>query len=220
MILWLTGHGGSSVCRRSESSRSGRRSYHPSLCSHRLRRRLVDHQPGHCSPSSLYLLHGRRPFVTFRICQGTPQIQNPSRGHPAGRCHQFYFDCDRLHQLHCLGFIDFTGRMLHDWLSGLYGTEKTVSGNETPLQGSLWNLGMLHHHFRLSVHALFADKIALYTAGILSVLCIIFWYFYTQHKKEVIPSLEEEIGEIEEPSAAEKEKWIKSTLFGNGVPLS
>ena len=111
--------------------------------------------PGHCSPSSLYLLHGRRPFVTFRICQGTPQIQNPSRGHPAGRCHQLYFDCDRLHQLHCLGFIDFTGRMLHDWLSGLYGTEKTVSGNETPLQGSLWNLGMLHHHFRLPVHALF-----------------------------------------------------------------
>lgn len=99
--------------------------------------------------------------------------------------------------------------MLHDWLSGLYGTEKTVSGNETPLQGSLWNLGMLHHHFRLPVHALFADKIALYTAGILSVLCIIFWYFYTQHKKEIIPSLEEEIGEIEEPSAAEKRKMDK-----------
>ena len=45
--------------------------------------------------------------------------------------------------------------------------------------------------------------------GLSAVLCIIFWYFYTQHKKEIIPSLEEEIGEIEEPSAAEKRKMDK-----------
>ena len=55
----------------------------------------------------------------------------------------------------------------------------------------------------------FADKIALYTAGILSVLCIIFWYFYTQHKKNKIPALEDEIGDIEEPTAAEKRKMDK-----------
>lgn len=52
----------------------------------------------------------------------------------------------------------------------------------------------------------FADRIALYTAGILSVLCIVFWYFYTQHKKEKMPTLEEEIGEVEEPTELEKKK--------------
>lgn len=64
----------------------------------------------------------------------------------------------------------------------------------------------------------FADKIALYTAGILSVLCIIFWYFYTQHKKDKIPALEDEIGDIEEPTAAEKRKWTKNIASGSGAP--
>lgn len=51
---------------------------------------------------------------------------------------------------------------------------------------------------------LFADSMALATAGILSVVCIIFWYFYTKHKHNFIPALEDEIGDVKEPSAAEK----------------
>lgn len=52
----------------------------------------------------------------------------------------------------------------------------------------------------------FADKMALYTAGLLSVLCVVFWYFYTNHKEQKMLTLEEEIGEVEEPTAAEKAK--------------
>lgn len=50
----------------------------------------------------------------------------------------------------------------------------------------------------------FADQIALATAGVLSVVCIVFWYFYTQHKGDSIPAIEDEIGEVIEPTAEEK----------------
>ena len=52
----------------------------------------------------------------------------------------------------------------------------------------------------------YADKIALYTAGLLSVMCAVFWYFYTNHKEQKMLSLEEEIGEVAEPTAEEKAK--------------
>lgn len=52
----------------------------------------------------------------------------------------------------------------------------------------------------------YADKIALYTAGVLSVMCVVFWYFYTNHKEQKMLSLEEEIGEVAEPTAEEKIK--------------
>ncbi len=55
----------------------------------------------------------------------------------------------------------------------------------------------------------YADTIALYTAGILSVVCVVFWYFYTNHKEQKMLSLEEEIGEVEEPTAEEKDKMDK-----------
>ena len=50
----------------------------------------------------------------------------------------------------------------------------------------------------------FADSMALATAAILSVVCIIFWYFYTQHKQNYLPTLEDDIGDVIEPTAAEK----------------
>ena len=72
----------------------------------------------------------------------------------------------------------------------------------------------------------FADTIALYTAGILSVLCVIFWYFYTQHKENKIPSISEEVGDVEEPTAEEKAKmdreyaiWKWGTLIVTAISL-
>ena len=50
----------------------------------------------------------------------------------------------------------------------------------------------------------FADSMALATAAILSVVCIIFWYFYTLNNHNYIPTLEDEIGDVIEPTAAEK----------------
>ncbi len=53
---------------------------------------------------------------------------------------------------------------------------------------------------------IYADKAALITAGIITILCIMFWYFYTEfHKKDEAP-IDTEIGEIEEPTPAEKAK--------------
>ena len=67
--------------------------------------------------------------------------------------------------------------------------------------------GVLGCYVTIVVYAFmlfFADQIALYTAGVLSVVCIIFWYFYTKHKSNHVPTLEEEIGEVQEPTAEEK----------------
>ena len=73
----------------------------------------------------------------------------------------------------------------------------------------------------------FADQVALATAGVLSVVCIIFWYFYTQHKHNNIPTLEEEIGEVTEPTAEEKAKmdheymiWKWGTIIVTVIALA
>ncbi len=72
----------------------------------------------------------------------------------------------------------------------------------------------------------YADKMALYTAGVLSVMCVVFWYFYTNHKEQKMLSLEEEIGEVAEPTAEEKIKmdreytiWKWGTLIVTIIAL-
>jgi APA family basic amino acid/polyamine antiporter len=55
----------------------------------------------------------------------------------------------------------------------------------------------------------FADQIALATAGVLTVMCIIFYEFYTVTKKTDLPSIDEEIGMVEEPTAAVKKSLDK-----------
>ena len=55
----------------------------------------------------------------------------------------------------------------------------------------------------------FADKAALITAVVITVLCIVYWAVYTRKNKNTIPSIEEEIGVIEEPTREEKNKIDK-----------
>ncbi len=50
----------------------------------------------------------------------------------------------------------------------------------------------------------FADQIALATAGVISVLCVVFYNFHTKYKQDKMIPLEEEIGEVLEPSFEEK----------------
>lgn len=52
----------------------------------------------------------------------------------------------------------------------------------------------------------FADQVALATAGVLSVVCIVFWYFYTKHKEQFIKNVEEEVGTVEEPTPDQMRK--------------
>lgn len=56
---------------------------------------------------------------------------------------------------------------------------------------------------------MFADKMALITAGIISVLSIIFYYVFTRYHAPELMSIEEEIGIIQEPSKEEKFKMDK-----------
>ena len=53
---------------------------------------------------------------------------------------------------------------------------------------------------------IFADKAALITSGIITVLCVIFYFAYSHRKECVMPTIEEEIGVIEEPDEQTKVK--------------
>ena len=62
-------------------------------------------------------------------------------------------------------------------------------------------------YFTLVVYAFmlaFADRIALLTSGIITVLCLAFYFIYTKKHISEIVSVEEEIGVIEEPDAETK----------------
>ena len=56
---------------------------------------------------------------------------------------------------------------------------------------------------------IFADRLALLTALIVSVVCLMFYYAFTRHQEYRLLSIEEEIGEIEEPTETEKKKIDK-----------
>lgn len=50
----------------------------------------------------------------------------------------------------------------------------------------------------------FADHVALATAGIIAVASLIYYFLYTRGHKDVMPTIEEEIGYVEEPNAEQK----------------
>ena len=73
-------------------------------------------------------------------------------------------------------------------------------------------LGVVGCIFTIVVYCfmlIFADKAALITSGIITVLCVIFYFAYSHRKECVMPTIEEEIGVLEEPSPEEKAKMDK-----------
>ena len=56
---------------------------------------------------------------------------------------------------------------------------------------------------------IFADVSALITAGVISVLCFVYWFVFTRKKGSALLSIEEEIGVIEEPDEDMKRKLDK-----------
>ena len=73
---------------------------------------------------------------------------------------------------------------------------------------------------------IFADKIALATAGTITIVCVFFYYVYSRKKEMKMPTIEEEIGEIEEPDAETKKKmdheytiWKTITIIATIVAL-
>ena len=70
-------------------------------------------------------------------------------------------------------------------------------------------LGTFGSIFTIAVYLfmlVFADRSALLTAVIISIVCLVFYYAFTRHRKYEMLSVEEEIGLIEEPSGQEKAK--------------
>ncbi|MFR0544727.1 APC family permease [Limosilactobacillus reuteri] len=73
---------------------------------------------------------------------------------------------------------------------------------------------------------LYSDYLALFTAGILTIFCLIFYAFYTRHKSADNISLEEEIGKIEEPNNVELSKinrqyagWKWATIIATLIAI-
>ena len=56
---------------------------------------------------------------------------------------------------------------------------------------------------------IFADRAALATSGVVTVAAIIYWAVFTRKHENKIPTIEEEIGVLEEPSLEEKAKMDK-----------
>ena len=66
----------------------------------------------------------------------------------------------------------------------------------------------------------FADRMALITAAIIGVASLVYFFLYTRGHKDVMPTLEEEIGEIDEPTVTEKrhiDKEYKIWAWGTAI---
>ena len=78
-----------------------------------------------------------------------------------------------------------------------------------PYKAPLGKIGCIFTIFIYCFMLFFADKVALLTAGIITVVCIIFYYSYSHNRNYYMPTIQEEIGEIEEPDLKTKEKMDK-----------
>lgn len=76
-------------------------------------------------------------------------------------------------------------------------------------------LGRLGCYVTIGIYSfmlLFADKRALLTAAIISVVCLLFYNVFTKKNAPELVTIEEEIGNIEEPSDEEKKKMDKEYM--------
>lgn len=100
------------------------------------------------------------------------------------------------------------------------GLKRKYGYIKRPYVAPFGNLGCFVTIVVYSFMLIFADRIALITAGIISAMCLLFYYVFTRKHASKLVSLDEEIGNIEEPSLDEKIKmnkafnnWKISTIF-------
>lgn len=89
------------------------------------------------------------------------------------------------------------------------GLKKKYADMKRPYVAPLGKLGCYVTIVLYCFMLIFADRIALLTAGIISIVCLIFYYSFTKKHAPELVSVEEEIGVIEEPTAEEKAKMDK-----------
>lgn len=86
------------------------------------------------------------------------------------------------------------------------GLKKKYPDMKRPYKAPLGVVGCIFTIVVYCFMLIFADKAALITSGIITVLCVIFYFAYSHRKECVMPTIEEEIGVIEEPDEQTKVK--------------
>ena len=99
------------------------------------------------------------------------------------------------------------------------GLKKKYPDMKRPYIAPLGKLGCYVTIVLYCFMLIFADKIALITAGAITLLCLIFYFAFTKKHAPSLVSVEEEIGVIEEPSAEEKTKMDKVYLIWKIVTI-
>ncbi len=75
--------------------------------------------------------------------------------------------------------------------------------------------GTFGAYFTIVIYTLmliYADRLALATAGILTIVCLIFYFLYTKKRSGLDVPLQDEIGVVEEPNSVQKAKIDKQYL--------
>ncbi|MCT2875810.1 APC family permease [Limosilactobacillus fermentum] len=75
--------------------------------------------------------------------------------------------------------------------------------------------GAFGAYFTIVIYTLmliYADRLALATAGILTIVCLIFYFLYTKKRSGLDVPLQDEIGVVEEPNSVQKAKIDKQYL--------
>lgn len=106
------------------------------------------------------------------------------------------------------------------------GLKKKCPDMKRPYTAPLGNLGCYVTIIIYIFMLIFADHLALITAGVITVLCIIYWAIFARKRETQILSIEEEIGIVEEPTVEEKKKldreyriWKYATIIVTIVAL-
>ena len=89
------------------------------------------------------------------------------------------------------------------------GLKKKYADMNRPYTAPLGKVGCYVTIVIYAFMLIFADKTALITAAIITVLCILFYLAFSKNKEYKLPTIAEEIGVIEEPTVEEKQKMDK-----------
>lgn len=86
------------------------------------------------------------------------------------------------------------------------GLRKRYPTLKRPYNAPYGRFGAYFTIFVYTLMIVYADHLALITAGILTIGCLIFYFLYTRHRGGTEITLSKEIGFVEEPNKNEKEK--------------
>ena len=100
------------------------------------------------------------------------------------------------------------------------GLEKKYPDMKRPYKAPMGKIGCYVTIVLYCFMLIFADQMALITAGVISVLCVIFYYAFTKRHAPELLSIEEEIGVIEEPSKEEKEKMDREYAIWKYITIA